>query len=171
MDESPSSIESLVERSASHVGETAHPELDPRPRLHLTVVTCMDARLEVERTLGTSPGDIHVVRNAGGVVTDDVLRSVILSQRELGTAEVMVIQHTKCGLLGFDESQLRSELLAEVGEDPGFAFLGFDDVVTSVRRSLRMLDRSPFIGGLARGFVFDVDRGTLDEVSPLDRDA
>ena len=158
-------IEELLSWSFTHAGETAHPEMDARPRKQLLVLTCMDARLEVERTLGTSVGDIHLLRNAGGVVTSDMIRSVILSQRELGTDEIMVIQHTRCGLLGLDEPALRSKLETTTGVVPDFEFLSFTDLTDSVRRSLAALDASPFVEGVSRGFVFDIDRGVVDEVS------
>ena len=157
-------IEELLSWSSAHAGETAHPGMDARPRKQLLVLTCMDARLEVERTLGTNVGDIHLLRNAGGVVTSDVIRSVILSQKELGTDEIMVIQHTRCGLLGLDEPALRSRLASTTGIVPDFDFLSFTDLAESVRRSLAALDESPFLEGVARGFIFDIDRGVVDEV-------
>jgi carbonic anhydrase len=157
-------VEDLLKWSASHAGETAHPDMDPRPQKQLLVLTCMDARLEVERTLGTHVGDIHLLRNAGGVVTRDVIRSVVLSQRELGTDEIMVIQHTRCGLLGLDEPALRARLATTAGVVPDFDFLSFTDIEDSVRRSLAALDGSPFVEGVARGFIFDIDRGEVNEV-------
>jgi carbonic anhydrase len=157
-------IEDLLRWNFTHAGETAHPEMDARPRKHLLVLTCMDARLEVERTLGTSVGDIHLLRNAGGVVTSDVIRSVVLSQRELETDEIMIIQHTRCGLLGLDEPALRSKLETTTGIVPDFEFLSFTDLTESVRRSLAALDASPFVDGVVRGFIFDIDSGVVDEV-------
>ncbi len=160
-----SNIEDLLSWSTAHAGETAHPELDPRPRRQLLVLTCMDARLEIEATLGTKVGDIHLLRNAGGVVTPDVIRSVVLSQRELGTEDVLVIQHTKCGLLGLNEPALRESLASATGQEPDFEFLSFTDLEESVRLSLAALDQSPFVQGRARGFVFDIDLGVLREVA------
>lgn len=159
-----SAVDGFLSWNAAHAGEVARPDLGPRPARRTLVLTCMDARLAVEGTLGTTSGDIHVLRNAGGVVTDDVLRSIVLSERTLGVREIMVMQHTKCGLLGLDEARLRAQLLEESGVQPAFGFLAFTDLVASVRRSLDLLDRDGFVVARARGFVFDVDTGLIEEI-------
>lgn len=137
-----------------------------RPRLHLAVVACMDSRLDLFAALGLDIGDAHVIRNAGGIVTDDVVRSLVVSQRSLGTREVLVIHHTNCGLHGLDEEAFRSELVASSGEEPPFELGAFTDLEASVRESVERVLASPFVAekGSVRGFVFDVDTGELREV-------
>jgi carbonic anhydrase len=126
----------------------------------------MDARLDLFSLLGLRLGDAHIVRNAGGIVTDDVVRSLVLSQRSLGTIEVMVIQHTGCGLSGLDERALVETIEAEAGSRPPFPFEAFDDIDASVRRSLERIRTSPFLPHpKARGFVYDVETGRLREVT------
>jgi carbonic anhydrase len=139
-------------------GHRADGDLAAPPALKLAIVTCMDARIDPAALLGLRPGDAHVIRNAGGVVTDDVLRSLTLSQALLGTREVMVIQHTSCGLNG-DEDELRASVREATGEDPGHLH-AFTDVEESVRASVRRL------GEGARGFVYEVETGRLREVTP-----
>ncbi|MEO9240469.1 MAG: carbonic anhydrase, partial [Jatrophihabitantaceae bacterium] len=105
------------------------------PALHLSVVACMDSRLALFGALGLQIGDAHLIRNAGGIATDDVLRSLAISQRRIGTREIAVIQHTDCGMYGFDDEQFRAELLADSGEQPGWNVPGFSDLQASVRDS------------------------------------
>jgi carbonic anhydrase len=138
----------------------------PRPRLRLAVVTCMDARFDVNRALGLQEGDAHVLRNAGGLVTDDVLRSLVLSQQLLGTVEVMVIQHTDCGVHGLRDAELVDRLTAQTGQPPPFAFGGFTDMEDSVRGSLERIRTCPWLSTtqLTRGYIYDVESANLHEV-------
>ena len=138
----------------------------PRPTRHTTVVTCMDARIDLFAALGLALGEVHVIRNAGGVVTDDVLRSLVLSQRKLGTREVLVAHHTDCGLYGLDDDALLAEIEAESGVRPPFRFEGFDDLDESVRASVARVRAAAFVPhrGAVRGFVYDVATGLLREV-------
>jgi carbonic anhydrase len=136
------------------------------PKLGVVIVTCMDARIDPVRLFGLEPGDAHVLRNAGGVVTDDVIRSIMLSQRLLGTRAVMLIHHTRCGALGLAEEKVKAEIQSEVGMRPPFALEGFSDVDADVRQSLARVRHSPFLPhrNAVRGFVLDIDDGRLREV-------
>lgn len=140
----------------------------PRPGRRLALVTCMDARIDVFAAFGLEIGDAHVLRNAGGIVTDDVVRSLCLSQRHLGTREVIVAQHTDCGLQGVSDERLASDIEAATGQSPDWRFGGFDDVEASVRESLRRLRSSPFLSerGRLSGFVFVTASGRLRSVEP-----
>jgi carbonic anhydrase len=144
---------------------------DPRPRLGVAVVACMDARLDVGRVLGLRPGEAHVVRNAGGLVTDDVLRSLLVSQRLLGTEEVMVVMHTSCGMLGLSDAELAGQVTAETQVEPPFAFGGFDDLEAQLAHSLDAVRGCPWLPhrDAVRGFVYDVHTGLLHE-PPVDAD-
>lgn len=159
---------SSIDRAVAWNRSNATPvgDLAPTPRLGLAVVTCMDARVHPERIIGIEPGDAHVIRNAGGIVDDDVLRSLVVSQVALGTREVMVIQHTDCGLLGLDEEVFASKVEAERGVRPGFSAGGFADLHDRVARSLRRLRATPYLVGRFRGFVFEVETGLLHEIEP-----
>jgi carbonic anhydrase len=136
------------------------------PQLAVAIVTCMDSRIDPARMFGLQPGDAHVLRNAGGVVTDDVLRSLLLSQRFLGTRAVMVIHHTKCGVLNLSDDHVKAELEAEVGVRPAFSLEGFTDLDADVRQSMARIRQCPFLPHREeiRGFVLDVDDGQLREV-------
>jgi carbonic anhydrase len=136
------------------------------PKLGVAIVTCMDARIDPVRLFQLEPGDAHVLRNAGGVVTDDVIRSLMLSQRLLGTRAVMLIHHTRCGAHGLQEGQVKAELRSEVGMHPPFALEGFADLEAAVRQSMARIRHSPFLPhrDAVRGFVLDVDDGRLREV-------
>jgi carbonic anhydrase len=135
------------------------------PRLGVAIVTCMDARIDPAGMFGLEPGDAHVLRNAGGVVTDDVIRSLLLSQRFLGTRAVMLIHHTRCGALGLQEDQVKAELQSEVGMHPPFALEGFTDLEVAVRQSMARVRHSAFLPHRnVRGFILDVDDGRLREV-------
>ncbi|MFE6613341.1 beta-class carbonic anhydrase [Amycolatopsis sp. NPDC057786] len=139
----------------------------PRPTLQVTILTCMDARVRVFEIFGLIQGEAHVLRNAGGVVTDDVIRSLALSQRKLGTREVLVVQHTDCGLSLVTEDDFKDELEADTGLRPTWSIEAFRDVSDSVRRSMQRVKRSDFLlhTDNVRGFVYDVKAGTLTEVS------
>jgi carbonic anhydrase len=157
-------IDGLIEWNAEHAVEVADPGLVSQPRRQVAVVTCMDARISLPRMLGVLPGDVHVLRNAGGIVTDDVLRSLVVSQVALGTTEVMVIQHTKCGMEGLVDEELKRTVEFERGHAPEFGFGGFPDVRERVTQSVRALQANPLICGAVRGFVFDVHTGMVTEV-------
>ena len=136
------------------------------PRRQLVVIACMDARIDIVRALGLQPGDAHVLRNGGGLITDDVLRSLAISQRALGTREVLVTHHTDCGMTGFDDAAFRAEL-AESGETPGWDVPGFTDIEEQARASVRRVRACPWLPhrDQVRGFVFDVATGRIGEVS------
>lgn len=140
-------------------------DLPVAPALKLAVVACMDSRMDLFSLLGLHLGEAHMIRNAGGLVTEDVLRSLTLSQSLLGTREIMVIQHTGCGLNG-SEADLRARVAEATGEDPPWPLGAFEDVDASVRRQLEILHSTPhLIGGeQARGFVYEVESGRLREV-------
>ncbi|GAA3355649.1 carbonic anhydrase [Saccharopolyspora gregorii] len=137
------------------------------PSKHVAVVACMDARLDVYRALGLREGEAHVIRNAGGVITADEVRSLAISQRLLGTEEIVLVHHTDCGMLTFTDEEFAATLRQEVGAEPEWAAEAFADVAEDVRRSLRRILDDPFIPkkGSVRGFVFDVATGKLAEVS------
>ncbi len=136
------------------------------PARQLAVLACMDARLDVYRLLGLAEGEAHVIRNAGGVVTDDEIRSLAISQRLLGTREIMLIHHTDCGMLTFRDEDFREQLRQDTGTEPGWATRAFDDLDADVRACLDQIRTSPFVPHTdqVRGFVFDVATGRLREV-------
>ena len=139
-----------------------------RPALPLAVIACMDARIDVEAVLGLSPGDAHIIRNAGGSVTDDAIRSLCVSQRLLGTREIILIHHTGCGMHTFTDEEFRTRLQAETGIKPGWAAETFTDLDADVRQSIARIKASPFLAhtDAVRGFVLDVGTGLLREVTP-----
>jgi carbonic anhydrase len=138
-----------------------------KPSKHLAVVACMDARIDVHKILGLQEGDAHVIRNAGGVVTDDVIRSLVVSQRKSGTTEIILIHHTDCGMLTFSDDAVKREIQEDTGIKPGFAFEAFTDLDEDVLQSMARIRQNPFIPHRdARGFVFDVLTGRLREVRP-----
>src|SRR5688572_391354 len=136
------------------------------PAKHVAVVACMDARLNPYGLLGLSEGDAHVVRNAGGVITADQLRSLAISQRLLGTEEIVLIHHTDCGMLTFTDDQFNDDVQAETGLRPPWAAEAFSDLDEDVRQSIRRIRADPFIPrkGSVRGFVYEVETGALREV-------
>ena len=137
------------------------------PSKHIAIVACMDARLDVYRVLGINEGEAHVIRNAGGVVTADEIRSLAISQRLLGTTEIVLIHHTDCGMLTFTDDDFKRDIQTEIGQKPEWAAEAFSDVDDDVRQSLNRIENSPFITKTSslRGFVFDVATGLLREVS------
>ncbi len=137
------------------------------PSKHVAVVACMDARLDVYRILGVNEGEAHVIRNAGGVVTDDVIRSLAISQRLLGTREIILIHHTDCGMLTFTDDDFKWAIQQETGIKPAWSAEAFPELGEDVRQSLRRIEASPFVTKheSLRGFVFDVATGKLDEVT------
>ena len=136
------------------------------PAKHVAVVACMDARLNVYGILGLKEGEAHVIRNAGGVVTDDEIRSLAISQRLLGTTEVILIHHTDCGMLTFTDDDFKRSIEAETGIKPAWAAEAFPDLDDDVRQSVARIKASPFIPhqNAIRGFVFDVATGKLNEI-------
>ena len=137
------------------------------PARHLVVVTCMDSRIDVFAVIGLKNGDAHIIRNAGGIVTDDVQRSIALSQHNLGTVDVVVVQHTDCGMTGFDATSFRRQLQEVTGHEPGWEVEGFIDVDASVLDQVETLRSSPWLrhDGEVVGFVYDVDTGRLRPVT------
>jgi carbonic anhydrase len=140
--------------------------LPGQPTARLAVVAYMDARLNVYAALGLTEGEAHVIRNAGGVVTDDTIRSLAISQRLLGTTKIVLIHHTQCGMLTFTDDQFRAAIEADTGIRPPWAAEAFGDLDEDVRQSIARIKASPFVphSGQVRGFVFDVDTGLLREV-------
>lgn len=138
------------------------------PSKHVAVLACMDARIDVYRALGIKEGESHVIRNAGGVVTDDEIRSLAISQRLLGTIEIILIHHTDCGMLTFTDDDFKRSIQDETGIKPSWSAESFPDIDEDVLQSLRRIDSSPFITATTslRGFVFDVATGKLNEVLP-----
>lgn len=157
----------LVEANAKYASAFVDPGMDARPVLKVAVVACMDARLDLHAALGLELGDCHTIRNAGGVVTDDIIRSLTISQRALGTRSVVLIHHTGCGLLNLTED-FRHEIEAEVGQRPAWAVEAFKDLDKDVRQSMQRVRTSPFLPHTddVRGFVFDVTTGLLREIDP-----
>jgi carbonic anhydrase len=142
------------------------------PGRGVAVVACMDARLHVNMILGLEVGDAHVIRNAGGAITDDAIRSLLISQRLLGTREIILIHHTDCGMLTFTDDAVKAQVQADTGIRPAFALEAFPDLDEDVRQSIARIQASPLIPhrDSVRGFVYDVHTGELREVSPA-RDA
>ncbi|ORV16501.1 beta-class carbonic anhydrase [Mycobacterium celatum] len=137
------------------------------PSKHVAIVACMDARLDVYRALGIKEGEAHVIRNAGGVVSDDAIRSLAISQRLLGTREIILIHHTDCGMLTFTDDDFKRAILNETGIRPAWAAEAFPDPAEDVKQSLRRIEANPFVTKheSLRGFVFDVATGKLHEVT------
>ena len=159
-------IDELLSHNQAYIAGHGHRELPTAPQLHLAVLTCMDSRLDLFGALGLDLGQAHLIRNAGGLATDDTIRSLLLSQRLLGTRAIMVIHHTRCGLETFEEDRLQAELAAEFGARPPFRLGAYDDVDANVRETVTILRQSPFVDTtVVRGFVFNVDDGDLREVS------
>jgi carbonic anhydrase len=159
-------IDALVANNRAFADSLPAQHLDLRPRRRLAIVTCMDSRLDVFAALGLGPGEAHVLRNAGGIITDDVIRSLAISQRRLGTREVMLIHHTDCGMQKITDDGFRMELQETTGLAPSFAIESFKDVDDDVRQSIRRVRSSPFLvhRDVVRGFVYDVDSHRLREV-------
>src|SRR5215211_2151461 len=137
------------------------------PARKLAVVACMDARLDVHKILGLELGDAHVIRNAGGVITDDEIRSLAISQRLLGTEEIILIHHTDCGMLTFNDDEFRRQIQEETGIKPPWSAESFSDLEEDVRQSIERIKASPFVQNKdsIRGFVYEVETGRLREVT------
>jgi carbonic anhydrase len=155
----------LLENNEKYAAGFAGP-LPLPPAKHVAVLACIDARIDVYGVLGLEEGEAHVIRNAGGVVTDDEIRSLAISQRLLGTREIVLIHHTDCGMLTFTDDEFAASLEADTGERPGWHARAFNDLDEDVRSSIRTITESPFVPHTdsVRGFVFDVATGRLREV-------
>ncbi|MDQ2789076.1 MAG: carbonic anhydrase [Actinomycetota bacterium] len=155
----------LLANNARYAGSFSGP-LPMPPGKHVAVVACMDARLDVYRILGLNEGEAHVIRNAGGVITDDEIRSLAISQRLLGTQEIILIHHTDCGMLTFTDDQFKKSIQDETGIKPAWGAEAFPDLDEDVRQSIARIKASPFVPhqNQIRGFVFDVATGKLNEV-------
>lgn len=156
----------LLERNASYAEAFEQGDLPLPPARKLAVLACMDARLDVHGLLGLELGDAHVIRNAGGVVSDDAIRSLVISQRLLGTEEIILIHHTDCGMLTFRDDDVKDGILADTGLRPSFALEAFGELNDDVRQSIGRIRANPFIPNKdqIRGFVYDCATGRLDEV-------
>ncbi|MGW4212783.1 beta-class carbonic anhydrase [Lentzea sp. NPDC004789] len=163
-------IDELLKRNYELGNVVPGDRSSPKPSLQVAILTCMDSRIRVFEIFGLKQGEAHVLRNAGGVVTDDMIRSLALSQRKLGTREVLLVHHTNCGLEMVTEDDFKDELEADTGLRPTWAVEAFKVVEQSVRGSMARLRRSPFIPHTdkIRGFVYDVHTGELREVDAVD---
>ena len=163
-----SATDQLLENNRSYAASFDPGEVPLAPARGVAVVACMDARLHVNSILGLEVGDAHVIRNAGGAVTDDAIRSLLISQRLLGTREVVLIHHTDCGMLTFTDDGVKAQVQADTGIRPAFALEAFADLDEDVRQSIARIKTSPLIPhrDSVRGFVYDVQTGALREVTP-----
>ena len=164
-----STTDDLLRNAERYAAKFDKGQLPMPPARQTAVVACMDARLNPYGLLGLTEGDAHVIRNAGGVVTDDVVRSLAISQRLLGTREIILIHHTDCGMLTFKDDELKAQIEADTGIRPPFALEAFPDAEKDVAQSLARIAASPFIPhkDQVRGFVYDVRSGRLREVKAL----
>jgi carbonic anhydrase len=163
-----SSTDDLLLNNREYTNRFSKGDVPMPPGKSMAIVACMDARLETGVMLGLTEGDAHVIRNAGGVVTDDVIRSLVISQRLLGTREIMLIHHTDCGMLTFQDAELKKTIEADTGIRPPFSLEAFPDVDEDVRQSIARIKASPFIPhkDQLRGFIYEVETGQLREVTP-----
>jgi carbonic anhydrase len=161
-----SAIDTFVSNNAKYAAGFSKGNLAVPPARKTAIVACMDARLETGALLGLAEGDAHVIRNAGGVVTDDVIRSLTISQRLLGTREIMLIHHTDCGMLTFTDAELKEAIRKDTGIRPQFAIETFSDLEEDVRQSMARIHASPFLvhKDAVRGFVYEVETGRLREI-------
>lgn len=159
-------VDELVANNADFAGSFSGEDLEVAPTRHLAVVACMDSRIDTFKVLGLANGEAHIIRNAGGVITDDVIRSLCLSQRLLGTREVILVHHTDCGLQKVGEDDFKAQLEAELGIKPWWALESFKDPYADVRQSIKRLQATPFVPhkDQIHGFVYDVTDGRLNPV-------
>jgi len=161
-----STTDELLANAENYAASFTKRELPLPPARKVAVLACMDARLNPYGLLGLQEGDAHVIRNAGGVVTDDEIRSLAISQRLLGTEEIILIHHTDCGMLTFTDDEFKRSIQDDVGIKPEWAAEAFPDLDEDVRQSIARIKNSPFIPHKnVRGFVYDVHNGALREVS------
>ncbi len=167
------SRDNLVEANRQYAEQFDASALQVEPTRHLAIVTCMDSRIDAFSVLGLADGEAHIIRNAGGVITDDVIRSLCLSQRFLGTREIVLVHHTDCGLQKVNEGEFRDELEAEIGIKPWWSLEAFKDPYRDVRQSMQRLATTPFVAHkeYVSGFVYDVTDGLLHPVDPEVADA
>jgi len=159
------STDELLANNARYAEGFDKGDLPLPPARKVAVLACMDARLDPARALGLSEGDAHVIRNAGGVATDDALRSLVISQRLLGTEEIILIHHTGCGMETFRDDEVKSQILSDTGLRPSFALEAFPEAEEDVKQTARRIKASPFIPRKnVRGFVYEVETGRLREV-------
>lgn len=159
-------IDDLLANNATYAEGFAKGDLPLAPAKGVAVVACMDARLDPARALVLEEGDAHVIRNAGGVITDDALRSLVISQRLLGTTAIILMHHTDCGMLTFSDDEVKDRIQADTGIRPSFALEAFADLDDDIRQSIARLEASPFLSADdVRGFVYDVGTGRLREVT------
>jgi carbonic anhydrase len=161
-----STTDELLRNNESYAKSFTKGDLALPPAKRVAVLACMDARLDVHKILGLHEGEAHVIRNAGGVATDDAIRSLTISQRLLGTNEIVLIHHTDCGMLTFKDDDVKKKIEDEVGIRPAFALEAFDSLESDVKQSIARIEASPFIPNKSsvRGFVYDVKSGRLNEV-------
>ena len=159
-------IDDLLSNAASYEETFDRGKLERAPRRRLAIVTCMDARIDIASILGLREGDAHVIRNAGGLIADDEIRSLAISQRKMGTRSIMLVHHTDCGMLFFSEDEFRRELEAETGIAVPWQPESFEDLDVDVRESIARVRSSPFLPHRddVRGFVYEVETGVLREV-------
>jgi carbonic anhydrase len=160
-----SATDHLIHANARYV-ETFPGSRPQRPKLRMAVIECMDSRLDTFAALGLEIGDAHIIRNAGGLITDDVLRSLAISQRSMGTREVVILHHTNCGMNAFDDAAFRAKLEAESGQRPTWDVPGFVDIEAKVRESIATVRDCAWIPNRdeVRGFVFDVATAKITEI-------
>jgi carbonic anhydrase len=162
-----SATDDLLQNAREYAAGFDKGEVPLLPARKVAVLACMDSRMDLVGLLGLELGDAHMIRNAGGVVTDDAIRSLAISQRMLGTREIVLIHHTDCGMLTFSDDEFKRSLLDETGIKPAWAVEAFDDLDEDVRQSIARIQASPFIPhkGSVRGFVYDVHTGAVREIS------
>src|SRR5215203_3620803 len=161
-----STTDELLRNNERYANSFEKSDLPMPPAKQIAIVTCMDARLSPFVMLGLQEGDAHIIRNAGGVITDDEIRSIVISQRLLATQEIMLIQHTDCGMLTFSDDEVKQQIQDDVGIKPHFALESFSDLDENVRQSVARIKTSPFVPNKdnVRGFVYEVETGRLREV-------
>ena len=164
-----SGSDETLKSNAQYASGFSDGNLPRQPALKLAVVACMDARVDVTALLGLKNGDAHIIRNAGGIVTEDAMRSLIISHRLVGTREIMIINHTDCGMLTFKDSEFRDRLIKDSGTDceSPTVFHAFTDMETNVREQIQKVKSHPWLPDtiLVRGFIYDVKKGSLSEVT------
>jgi carbonic anhydrase len=162
-----STTDDLLANNETYVASFDKADLPVPPSRQLAVISCMDARLNMYAMLGLAEGEAHIIRNAGGVVTDDTIRSLAISQRLLGTREIILIHHTGCGMLGFTDDEFRSAIEKETGIRPAWAAEAFSDLDADVHQSIARIKASPFLPhtDAVRGFVYEVETGRLREIA------
>ncbi|HET9104601.1 MAG TPA: carbonic anhydrase [Solirubrobacteraceae bacterium] len=161
-----SNADELIAHNAEYAATFDQAGMAVAPARRLAIVACMDSRLDLFAALGLAIGDAHVIRNAGGVITDDTIRSLVISQRLLGTQEIVLVHHTDCGMLTFRDDELKDAIERDTGVRPNWSPEAFIDLDDDVRRSIARIKASPFVPhtGAVRGFVFEVETGRLREV-------